>query len=102
MCCSNMFSMQCQFDIGVYDSLANLSFPCFNMGKILETFKMSGNFPSIRDLFIAKVMCGAHALGHIFMNFILVRLNPLADEFLDFCIIISTLSTDMYGMLNLD
>ena len=84
MCSSNIFSIQWRLDIGLYDSFENLSFPCFSIGRIQEVLRISGNFPAISDLLIANAMWGAHAFGDIFRNFMLVSLNPLADEFFDF------------------
>ena len=86
MCSSKIFSIQCRLDIGLYDSFENLSFPCLSMGRILDVLRISGNLPAFNDLLIANAIKGAQAFGVIFKNFILVSLNPRADEFLDFLI----------------
>ena len=64
--------------------LSSLFLPGFRIGRILDIFNIDGNTPAMSDLLMAKVMWDAKAAGLIFRNFILVSLNPLDDEFLDF------------------
>ena len=95
----NIFSVQCKFDMGLYDVLSNLSLPCFNMGRILDIFNINGKIPAMSDLLIANVIWGAKAVGLILRNFILVSLKPLDDELLDFLMMFKTLLTVMGGIL---
>ena len=55
--------------------------------------------PSIKDLFMAKAIAGANALGLILKNLILVSLWPLDDKFLECLIIFITSLVEIWGML---
>ena len=66
--------MQCRLDMGLYDDFEDLSFPAFSIGNIFDIFKNFGKMPSIKDLFMAKAIAGANALGLILKNLILVSL----------------------------